>query len=210
MRRSETQLTRAMRQASNLQKAASTPLAIAVKQVRREVKWAEGSVKAPLAQLDAEAAMDYVVGHVSTGTYGYFELVGAHLPSTPNQILGTQAGICGQASMAFAAIVKRLGLPVRAVLFYYTDPWGQADGHTAVEVSYGGSWHFFDPTYGQFWTDASGNVLSIAQIRSGLGTRQRDAASFTNVIEDVSLGDDTWFETDPATQVETETWSLGG
>jgi Transglutaminase-like superfamily len=211
VRHNEARLTTLAKQSSILQKAISTPLAVAVEQVRREVEWAQGGVSTPVGQLQSEAAMDYTIGHVSTGAFGYFELVGAPLPGQhPNEILAAQAGLCGQASQVFAAIVKSLGLPVRAILFYYTDPWGAADGHTAVEVSYGGSWHFYDPTFGQFWTDANGNVLSIAQVRAGLGTQQRDAASFTNLVEDVSLGNDTWFETDPATKVEVETWSLNG
>jgi hypothetical protein len=210
-RRRQTRFNAAVNQSLVVQKAVSTPLAIAVKQVRREVKWAQTGVKSPLGELVGEAALDYTVGHVSTGALGYLELVGARLPGPkPNEILAAQAGLCGPASQVFAAIVKRLGFSVRAVLFYYTDPGGQADGHTAVEVSYGGTWHFFDPTFGQFWTDAAGNVLSIAQIRAGLGTVQRDAASFTNVIEDASLGNDAWFLTDPRTRVVIDTSVLKG
>jgi hypothetical protein len=94
------------------------------------------------------------------------------------------------------------------VTFSYLDPNGSPDGHTAAEVSYGGSWHFFDPTYGQFWTGAAGDVLSIAQIRAGLGTRVKDYALFTNLVEDASLGDDTWFITKPSTEMQTGTLTL--
>jgi hypothetical protein len=185
------------------------PLAVAVSQVRHEVAWADGRAAHPPGRLVALAAMDYTVGHVSTGAFGYLELVKGSLPGyQPNRILATQAGICGQAAWVFAAIVRQFGLHVRSVTFSYPDPNGSPDGHTAAEVSYGGSWHFFDPTYGQFWTDPSGNVLSIAQIRAGLGTRVKDLASFTNLVEDASLGDDTWFVTKSTTQVQTGTLTL--
>ena len=49
------------------------------------------------------------------------------------------------------------------------------DGHVAVEVQYDGGWHFFDPTYGQFWTDSSGKVLSRQRRprRQRLGAEER-------------------------------------
>jgi len=190
-----------------------TPFAVAVEQVRHEVQWAEGSTTAPLrGQLAAEAALDYVVGHVSTGAYGYLELVygeppgGPDLPSyheSVNAVLGSQTGICVQAERTFAALVRRLGFPVRDVGFDYVEPNGEPGAHAAAEVYYGGAWHFFDPTFGQFWTDAAGDVLSIEAVRANGGNEHRDAASFTNLIEDTESPSalDTWFETDPATTV---------
>jgi hypothetical protein len=189
------------------------PLRAAVAQVGREVRWAQGSTTAPLGgQLVAEAAMDYVVGHVSTGAYGYLELLfgeppgGADLPSyyeSVNRILGSQTGICVHAERTFAAIVHRLGLRVRDVGFDFVDPGGQPDSHAAAEVYYDGGWHFFDPTFGQFWTDGAGRVLSIADVRAAGGIVHRDGASFTNLIEDPQspAGGDAWFETDPKTTV---------
>jgi hypothetical protein len=191
--------------------AAPTPLRVAVDQVRREVAWAQHSVSSPRGQLVAQAAMDYTVGHVSTAAFGYLELVKGHLPGYRlNKILTAQAGICGQASWVFAGIVRRLGLRARSIVFSYEDPNGTPDGHTAVEVSYGGSWHFFDPTYGQFWADPSGDVLSVAQVRAGLGTDRKDLAAFTNVVESTWFPNDTWFITDPTTRVQIGTLSLRG
>jgi hypothetical protein len=193
--------------------ARPTPLAVAVEQVRDEVRWAQGSATAPLrGQLVAEAAMDYVVGHVSTGAYGYLELLydeapgGPDLPSyyeSVNRILATQTGICVQAERTFAAIVKRFGFRVRDIGFDFVDPNGKPDSHSAAEVQYDGGWHFFDPTFGQFWTNATGNVLSIRDVRTVGGIEHRDDASFTNMIEDteVPAGRDTWYETDPSTTV---------
>lgn len=179
--------------------AVPTQLAVAIEQVRREVYWGQGGVGYPRGQLVAQAALDYTVGHISTGAYGYLELVGQPLPAyteSANDMLSGQAGICGHATTVFATIVASFGLPTRSVQFSYNDP--APDGHIAAEVYYDGGWHFFDPTYGQFWTDLSGSVLSIDDVRNGLGSLQRDWASFTNLIEGPN---DTDFETDPSTTV---------
>ena len=181
-----------------------TPLAVAVKQVRREVAYVKTGVSYSHGQLVSEAAMDYVAGHVSDTAFGYLEVTGRALPANkPNPALGTQAGICSQAAVTFAAIVEELGLRVRSVNFDYVNLGENpaADGHVAVEVFYDGGWHFFDPTFGALWTNRDGSVLSIGEIRGGLGTLQKDMAAFTNIFEDAVLGDDMWFVTDPATTV---------
>jgi Transglutaminase-like superfamily len=182
------------------------PLSVAVEQVRREVAYAErydGGVPYAHGRLVAQAAMDYVLEHVSPTAYGYLEIFGGQLPSsTPDAALGAQAGLCGNAALTFAAIVKRLGLGARSVQFYYDDPGNAPDSHIAVEVAYDDAWHYFDPTFGVFFTDTTGNVLSITDARAGSGTRQKDALAFTNLVENTYYGDDTWFLTDPATVVE--------
>jgi hypothetical protein len=185
--------------------ATPTPLAVAVEQVRREVAFAEqygGGVPYAHGRLVAQAAMDYVVEQVSSTAYGYLEIFGDPLPaSTPDAVLGAQAGICGHAALVYAAIVKRLGLPARSAQFYYDDPGNVPDSHIAVEVLYDGDWHYYDPTFGVFFTDATGNVLSITDARAGGATKHKDEVSFTNLVEDSYYGDDTWFMTDPATVV---------
>ena len=186
--------------------AVPTPLAVAVQQVQREVGYAEWyPVGAPYShgRLVAQAAMDYVVGHVSLTAYGYLEVFGGQLPGqTPDSVLGSQAGICGHAALAFAAIVKRFDLPVRSVQFYFQDPTNNApNSHIAAEVFYDGGWHYFDPTYGLFWTDANGSVLPITDVRSGSGTEQKNTLAMTNLVQDTHYGDATAFVTDPATVV---------
>jgi transglutaminase superfamily protein len=182
------------------------PLDVAVEQVRREVAYAEqfaGGVPYSHGRLVAQAAMDYVVDHVSATAYGYLEIFGGQLPGpTPDAVLESQTGLCGDAALTFAAIVKRLGLPARSVQFYYDDPGNVPANHIAVEVSYDGGWHNFDPTFGVFWTDSTGNALSITDVRAGSGTQQKDELAFTNLVENVYYGYDAWFETDPTTVVE--------
>jgi hypothetical protein len=207
LKQTQAQLASSQAQVVSLQAqlaAIPTPLSVAEEQVRREVYWAEHVDDAnPDGKLVAISAMNYVVGHVSTGAYGYLELVGGALPtSNPDSILGTQTGICGNAAIAFAAIVRHFGYPVRAVQFYYVTPNGIPDSHIADEVFYDGAWHYLDPTFGAFWADGGGHVLSIDDARGGGGIEHRDLAAFTNVVEDPWFaGDDTAFLTDPSTSV---------
>lgn len=210
------QLAAAQAQASSLQAtvaAVPTPLTVAVQQVQHEDAWAAGIY--PAGQLAAMSAMNYVVGHVSAAAYGYLEKSSLPLQAVggdtdaalANTVLAAQAGICGQAADTFAAILIQLGYQVRSVQFYWKLPAGTPDSHIAVEVFYGGGWHFFDPTFGLFWTGRKGGVLSIGGVRAGDGAEHRDfehkdMASFTNLIEDRWFnGNDTGFETAPATRV---------
>jgi hypothetical protein len=185
-----------------------SPLAVAEQQVSREVKYVQGGIpQYSRGQLISEAAMDYVAGHVSDTAYGYIEtFVGKKKvpPPSPNSALGTQAGICTGAAETFGTILHHFGFTVRSVNFYYDDPAPEntPDGHVAVEVRYDGGWHFFDPTYGLFWSDASGGVLPVSAVRAGQGTLQKNVAAFTNIFEDAFYGDDAWFITDPTTTLK--------
>lgn len=213
LRRQVTELQRTLREAkAHLTVArtaldASSPLDVALEQIRREYAYVKGGLpQYSKGQLISEAAMDYVAGHVSDTAYGYiavFEGKKRVPPPTPNGALGTQAGICTGAAVTFGTIVHRFGFKVRSVNFYYDDPppYDTPDGHVAVEVWYDGGWHFFDPTYGLFWTDASGHVLPVSEVRAGLGTLQKNVAAFTNVFEDAVFGNDAWFVTDPTTRI---------
>lgn len=187
---------------------AQSPLDVADKQIAREYAYVKGAMtQYSRGQLISEAAMDYVAGHVSDTAYGYIAaFIGKKKvpPSTPNSALGTQAGICTGAAVTFGTIVHHFGFTVRSVNFYYDDPppGDTPDGHVAVEVRYDGGWHFFDPTYGLFWTDSSGKVLPVSAVRAGQGTLQKNVADFTNLFEDSVYGNDAWFITDPATTLK--------
>jgi hypothetical protein len=182
-----------------------TPLAVAVEQIRREVAYVKGGIpQYSKGQLISQATMDYVAGHVSDTAYGYVAAFGGTVPRpTANGALRTQAGICTGAAVTFGTIVHHFGLPVRSVNFYYDDPppHQTPDGHVAVEVRYDGGWHFFDPTFGLFWSDANGKVLSIDDVRAGRGSLRKNVAAFTNIFEDAVFGDDAWFVTDPTTRI---------
>jgi hypothetical protein len=181
------------------------PLSEAVSVVQREVAWS-GAQPYPNGEMTALAAVDYTVGHVSVGVYWYQHDRGLTLPDwEPGVILRQESGICGQSAAVFVRIMQRLGYPVRSIQFFYNNPDGSAGQHIAVEVYYDGGWHFFDPTYAAYWSDTSGNVLPISDIRAGAGTMHKDVMTFTNIVGDADSGvasqNDIWFETDPTTQV---------
>lgn len=190
--------------------AVPSPLAVAEQQVARDVAWFHDHIALagyPDGELYALAAMNYVAGHVdapATSEAPLFAPVGDP-DSVASQILGAQLGPCSFHVEAFDAIMHHFGYQTRPVSFYYQDSWTQAPGaHSAVEVSYDGGWHYFDPTYDVYWTDpATGNVLDIQTERSTLaGVKHKDDSLFLNMFEDPFYnGDTTGFETDPATSV---------
>jgi hypothetical protein len=141
-------------------------------------------VRLPRDYLIALATMNYVGGHVSTAEYGYLRAKHQPLPRTAAQALAMQAGICGAASTTVIAILDRFHVQARRVNVYYSTPHAPHNGHTTVEVLYGGTWHWFDPTWGTMYVPRKGppsNVLSLLQVlRLPPAVRQRDR-----------LGDDT-------------------
>jgi hypothetical protein len=129
--------------------------------------------------------MSYVVGHVSAPQYGYLRDI-AHqpLPRTAAEALEMQAGICGNAATTMLAILGRFHIQARRVNIYYSTPDAATNGHTTVEVRYGGLWHWFDPTWGTLYVPPNGpqwHVLSLLQVL-GLSPRAQRAAR---------VGDDT-------------------
>jgi transglutaminase-like putative cysteine protease len=197
-----------------------TPLAAAEQYMARVVWAAEATDPArPTGEIVALAALGYVAdNHVNLFMRSYLLTHGGLPPlATANATLAAQAGLCGNAAIVFATLVRHLGFTVRSVGFYYDDPPGAPNGHTAAEVYYGGGWHYFDPTFSLYWRDASsGNVLDIHTVRASGGIEHKNNDLLFNVIENPrdrgggGTGSDTWFETDPATTVLLNAASLNG
>ena len=141
-----------------------TELERAVTQVSREVTYAQMlDASWPREALVAHVAMNYVAGHVTAAAYGYLNAVSGTPPAaTAESVLAAGAGICGHASLTYAAILHRFNIPVRSVQFYYPD---NVNNHIAVEVYYGGGWHYYDPTWDAYYADGD-DVLSITEARS--------------------------------------------
>lgn len=57
-----------------------------------------------------------------------------------DDLLKLPAAICGQQSRVLASVLRNHNIPVRKVLFDHPS----FGGHYALEVFYGGRWHFFD------------------------------------------------------------------
>ncbi len=212
---SQNELSAANAQVAALQAkldAIPAPSTAAIELVRQEVVYAQGGNATSYSpQLVAEAAMDYTFGHVLSPVLGYLEQTyneppsgGPHTPgymAPVDVILAAQAGVCVQHERVFAHIVQAFGFQVRDVGFSYTEPNGSPNAHSTAEVYYDGGWHWYDPTFGVFFKDANGNVLSIADARAGLGQQYKDDAAFENQLAPNA----TWFETDPKTYVSYST-----
>ena len=142
------------------------------------------------------AAMNYVVGHVLAPEYGYrHEVAFLSVPlwKSAEQALQMQAGICGNAALVFATIVRAFNLPVRSVQFYYG-----ANNHIAAETYYNGAWHYFDPTWGIMFT---ASAQSITDARSNQTAPLSDQTLLWHLTAPVALAD-TSVLTAPATVVE--------
>jgi hypothetical protein len=207
-----TQLTALRRQ------IASQPSALtqAIEHVRREVVYSELTLQRAgqsysHGAIVAHAAMSYVVGHVSAPAYGYMNgLLGTRPKATANDVLDKGAGICGHAALTYAAIVKAFGLKVRSVQFYYADG---VNNHITDEVHYDGAWHYYDPTWGAFYEDESGHVLSITEARGHPDPQsllRKDETLLWGWVWDRAGGHPLGLETDPATRVELDRQPFSG
>jgi hypothetical protein len=164
--------------------AQTSALSNAVREVSDRVRYsevtlAEAHKRLPHAYVVSLAAMSYVVGHVSAPQYGYLhEIAHRALPKDAEDSLETQAGICGNAQMAMIAILNRLHVEARAVSVSYPTPHAPRNGHATVEVRYGGTWHWFDPTWGTIYVRPKApqwNVLSLVDVLNLSPGRRRAA-----------------------------------
>jgi TolA-binding protein len=202
----------ARRQAASAQAqldAIPTPLEAAEQYLDRVVWAAEATDPSRShGEIVSLAVMNYVAdNHVSLFMRAYLQAFGAwENPTTANSILAVQAGLCGNAAIVFEALVRHFGYQVRSVELYYDDPPGSPNGHSSAEVYYDGAWHFLDPTFGLYYTDATtGNILDLTTTRADGGVEHKNDALLFNVIEnprDAGGDNDSWFVTDPSTVVE--------
>jgi hypothetical protein len=89
--------------------------------------------------------------------------------------------------LVYLAIASRLGLPARPVYIWYPEEFPEytgpgVPGHATVEVSYGGAWHWFDPTWGMFYRDLyarDDDVDSLIDVL-GMDSDLRDIMRFQN------------------------------
>jgi hypothetical protein len=81
---------------------------------------------------------------------------------SPRRVLENGSQYCGHLGSAMAAILAA-GYHTRIV--HLGDDAVPRNTHALVEVSYGGSWHLYDPTFGVRFEDATGRVLSYRELR---------------------------------------------
>jgi hypothetical protein len=127
-----------------------------------------------LPAYDAIATMQTVQTIASTARASYWSS-GLTYPAMDKQELCLEEGfgICGNHQQLFIELMKRLGVPVREVGFYFYDAAGR-ETHAAAEFLLKGKWRYIDITWGSVWLmDRSdlGSILSTDEVRQGKGVR---------------------------------------
>jgi hypothetical protein len=106
-----------------------------------------------------------VPNDVDKSYYGY--------DAVANDCLSQKKGICGDRAIAMIMLMRRNNppLPARIVGIFGLSSFGVEchASHAAVEVYYNSSWHFFDPTFGVYFTD---NILSFSEVIKQKFTQQ--------------------------------------
>jgi hypothetical protein len=145
--------------------ATATQVDAAVDYEQQAVAGIESSsgAKAPHAYTVTMAALDYVQANVSSAIYAYRSAHGLSAPTTAEQALAEQAGICGNQVEVFLEVLHRLGLTAIPAQFFFTAD-GQRQNHVAAEVRWSGAWHFVDVSYGAVFWKQAGKLLSLAAL----------------------------------------------
>lgn len=79
-----------------------------------------------------------------------------------NGLLASDWGECGVRDVILHALFEEMGLKARRIGFDRVPIQG---GHVATEVLIDGRWLFFDATFGVYFTDDDGRILSIDEAR---------------------------------------------
>lgn len=95
-------------------------------------------------------------------------------PTTAEEALRTRAGLCGNQVEVFLALMDELGVPARAVSFYYESRSGQRESHVVAEARWDGAWHLLDVTYATRYV-RGGRILGLDELER-LSTRQQRRA----------------------------------
>jgi len=170
----------------------------AVARVQQEVAYSQTiAPDLPREYVVALAVNSYVVGHVSAPVHGYRNIHGRSAPTYPVPMVVEDAflvgsGICGAATLTALALYERLDVRARPITLWYTDLEGRKVGHVTTEVFYGDAWHWFDPTWGAFYRDATVySLLEVVQMNPAERSRtlvQNDSLLWAQVTDHV--GDD--------------------
>jgi len=164
----------------------------AVKSIREQVAWFGERPKGYSREfLAAVATMNYVQSRVSSLNYALLVKAKKPLPTTAEEHLGLQAGICGGQVMTFREILNRLGVRNRPIEFYIRGRTRAGNrGHIGAEVFYAGKWRFFDVTWGTYYSrsgKANKRVDNLLSIKEVLATKDAKRLAVTN-------RSDLWFQ----------------
>ncbi len=117
--------------------------------------WSDGAT--PVVTLPASTQREVALAVLRTTGYGVTHSQRDDL--TPNHILAARinAGAdvqltCGYVSALSVDLLAQVGIESRRVMFLTKAEYDGNNGHTALSVRIGDSWHFTDPDFGRMYT----------------------------------------------------------
>lgn len=119
-----------------------------------------------LSKTPKNASIGEKVKRINWWVHTHLYQVDPEPPNTYLKILEQRRGQCGSSSFVFQGLVKRLDLKTRSVGLFCIP---RQNGHVAAEVWYAGAWHFFDPSFGVFFSSngkVDGQVASFADVEA--------------------------------------------
>jgi hypothetical protein len=109
------------------------------------------------------SALAHIQATLSPGRYWSLHAEGRP-PNGTEECLAAAAGICGHHAQAMLDVMRELGCEARPVGFYFRGAFGPAS-HAAVEVAWGGAWHYVDVTHGAVFRRPGARSLDLLSIR---------------------------------------------
>jgi hypothetical protein len=136
--------------------------AVIVERIRREASFLT-CLGTPEMEpfFQALCLMNWVQTNVNTAQYGYLLREHGELPTSWQEAISMEAGICGDHTAVFVALAQELGLTVRTIQIYWDSPSAGPSSHSAVEVFYNGKWRFFDVSFGTIFRALAGPGKSV-------------------------------------------------
>ena len=162
---------------------ASTPhLDRAVELVRRQADHMSRGRKSVSAEFFASlATANFVQSRLSSLNYSRRATAEQKLPTSVEECLQMNAGICGNHVATFLEIARRLELRARPVEFYFRGERPDTNhSHICAEVFYRNRWRLFDITWGTFFRRPGGGLDDLAGIEELRSNRMSRAWAITN------------------------------
>ena len=127
------------------------------------------------------ATANFVQSRLSSLNYSRRATAGQKLPTSVEECLQMNAGICGNHVATFLEIASRLELRVRPVEFYFRGERPDTNhSHICAEVFYNNRWRLFDITWGTFFRRPGSGLDDLAGIEELRGNRMSPAWAITN------------------------------
>lgn len=135
-----------------------------------------------LSKAQANAPISEKVIRLHWWVHTHLYQVDPEPPLSLLKILRQRRGQCGSSSWVFQLLASRLKLETRSLGMFCIP---RQNGHVGAEVFYDGAWHYFDPSFGVFFTVSGridGPVASLNDILAFPGLVD------TNIFYPISYG----------------------